>query len=859
MVLNDVTIVTAGTGANGASVDGINDATAGASTLTMNGGSITTQSLAGSAHGLIAYSGAVLTANNMTVNTLGTNSYGSIAEFGAQINLNDVAITTAGGQAHGLYSVSTSGKTNAPAQITADNTTVTTTGDYAYGAVVRSVASLSLDNTTISTSGIGSAALYSSTYQTPGVSSATLTNSSLTSAQAAGIRVVGTTTATTQLDVSLLQGTSVTGNTHALEVANNGQSATLNLVADNSTLNGGATVDAGSTANITLQNNSTWNMTSPVTVSRLLLDNATLRYGQTDTSLTTTDPILLLAGGGVIDTNGFDEVFAATLSGEGSITKTGEGTLTLTNAMENSGNTIVNQGTLAAGAGNMFSTASAYTVAAGGTLDLQNYNQTIDALDNSGIVNLGTASAGTTLTVNGNYQGNGGLLSLNTVLGDDDSATDKLVVNGNTAGTTYVKVNNLGGSGAETINGIEIVQVNGVSAGEFVKNGRIVAGAYDYSLVRGTGTNAPNWYLTSQISSDNPTRKIDPVDPVDPVTPVDPVDPVNPVNPAKEMLLRPESAAYSANLAAANNLFVTRLHDRLGETQYIDALTGEHKVTSLWLRNEGGHNRFRDESGQLRTQANRYVLQLGGDLAQWSNNGLDRFHLGLMAGYGDSKNNTVSRLSSYDTKGAVDGYSIGAYGTWYANAADKSGLYVDSWLQYSWFNNTVTGETLTSETYKSKGITASVESGYTFKLGESVANNQSYFIQPKAQLTWMGIKADDHREANGTYVTGEGDGNLQTRLGVKAFINGYSAQDKGKERVFQPFVEANWLHNSKDFSSNMDGISVKQDGAANIAELKVGVEGQLSKQINLWGNVAQQVGNQGYSDTAIMLGVKYNF
>ncbi|MFZ1872064.1 MAG: autotransporter outer membrane beta-barrel domain-containing protein, partial [Chania sp.] len=51
----------------------------------------------------------------------------------------------------------------------------------------------------------------------------------------------------------------------------------------------------------------------------------------------------------------------------------------------------------------------------------------------------------------------------------------------------------------------------------------------------------------------------------------------------------------------------------------------------------------------------------------------------------------------------------------------------------------------------------------------------------------------------------------------------------------------------------------KQDGAANIAELKMGVEGQLSKQLNLWGNVSQQVGDKGYSDTAVMLAIKYNF
>ncbi|EMK7712822.1 autotransporter outer membrane beta-barrel domain-containing protein, partial [Yersinia enterocolitica] len=72
----------------------------------------------------------------------------------------------------------------------------------------------------------------------------------------------------------------------------------------------------------------------------------------------------------------------------------------------------------------------------------------------------------------------------------DASVTDKLVVNGNTAGTTHVAVTNLGGSGATTLNGIELIKVNGLSDGEFIKQGRIVAGAYDYSLARGVGTNA---------------------------------------------------------------------------------------------------------------------------------------------------------------------------------------------------------------------------------------------------------------------------------------------------------------------------------------------------------------------------------
>ncbi len=93
----------------------------------------------------------------------------------------------------------------------------------------------------------------------------------------------------------------------------------------------------------------------------------------------------------------------------------------------------------------------------------------------------------------------------------------------------------------------------------------------------------------------------------------------------------------------------------------------------------------------------------------------------------------------------------------------------------------------------------------------------------------MGIKADDHIEANGTRVNGEGDGNLQGRLGVRAIMDIHGAAGQS----IQPFVGVNWLHNSKDFATNMNGIAVKQDGAANIAELKLGVEGKVNSHLNL--------------------------
>ncbi|WP_032940656.1 intestinal colonization autotransporter adhesin MisL [Citrobacter youngae] len=508
------------------------------------------------------------------------------------------------------------------------------------------------------------------------------------------------------------------------------------------------------------------------------------------------------------------------------------------------------------------------------TWNMTNSSTLTDLTLNSGaVVNFGHADGEPwqTLTINEDFTGNGGKLVFNTVLNDDASETNKLTVLGNTTGNAFVAVNNIGGTGAQTVEGIEIIEVAGNSDGTFEKASRIVAGAYDYNVVQ----KGSNWYLTSFIPA--PPDPVDPVDPdpvdpdpVDPIIPdpvdpdpIDPVDPVIPepeephVPPVTEQQYRPEAGSYLANNYAANTLFMTRLHDRLGETQYVDMLTGEKKVTSLWMRNVGAHTRFKDGSGQLKTQSNSYVLQLGGDLAQWSSDGLDRWHIGAMAGYANSQNRTQSSLTGYHSRGQVTGYSVGLYGTWYANDADKTGTYVDTWALYNWFDNKVMGQEQAAEKYKSSGITASVEAGYSFKLGES--ERSSYWLQPKAQVVWMDVQADSHREANGTRVKDNTDGNLMTRLGVKAFINGHNAIDDGKSREFQPFVEANWIHNTQTTSVKMDDVSNDMRGTKNIGELKVGVEGQITPRLNVWSNVAQQVGDKGYSDTRGMLGVKYNF
>lgn len=461
----------------------------------------------------------------------------------------------------------------------------------------------------------------------------------------------------------------------------------------------------------------------------------------------------------------------------------------------------------------------------------------------------GSSGAFKTLTVEGNYSG-GGTLTMNTALGSDNSATDKLIVEGNTSGHTLVAINNIGGMGAQTIEGIEIVNVAGASDGTFEKESRIVAGAYDYDVVR----RGSNWYLSSTV---DPVDPVDPNDPTDPGAPASPETPQLPVHPGGPSQIRPEFGSYLANNLAANTLFISRLHDRPGETQYTDMLTGEKKTTSMWIRNVGIHTRFHDSSEQLKTQSNNYVLQMGGDLAQWSSDGLDRWHLGLMAGYANSRSRTTSTLNNHNSRGKVDGYSVGLYGTWYENELDKSGGYVDTWMLYNWFDNTVDGQYQASEAYKSKGITAAVEAGYSLKVGES--QQLTYWIQPKAQVVWMDVQADDHRERYGTQVKVDSTGNLMTSLGARAYFNRKPTGEEDRMAGIQPFVEANWIHNSHSPRVTMGEVQNDVQGVKDLAELKVGVEGQLTSRLTVWGNVSGQMGCDSYRNAQGMVGVKYHW
>lgn len=443
------------------------------------------------------------------------------------------------------------------------------------------------------------------------------------------------------------------------------------------------------------------------------------------------------------------------------------------------------------------------------------------------------------LTVNGNYTGQGGTLHFNTVLAGDDAASSSMIVSGDTSGSTNVSVSNINGAGAQTVNGIRLVQVGGASNGTFALQGRAVGGMYEYFLRKGTPTAANgNWYLTSAYTGDpcdiNPALPQCPVDPVDPVNPVDPIDPI--VDPIP--VLRPESGAYLANQAAAQQMFTLRRHDR-GEPGFDRASPG------TWVR-VGRDQLQASIAGQVDARTHINTVQLGSDLWRW---GEGRGQLGVMLGTGDATTQAVSSLSGYGTRGKVKGKSAGVYAGWVQDAQSSAGAYVDGWVQAGRFDNDVQGEGLEREQYDSRTRSASLEAGYAFTLRSSASS--TLYLQPQAQVTWSDYDGDRHVEANGTTVEDGRSGGVNSRVGMRLF-----GQSTRVGNRVQPFLGVNWLRGERDPSLRFNAEQLHAKLPQNRYEAQAGAQLQLGQRWTAWGDLRVQRGDGGYRDNGAQMGLR---
>ncbi|HGA8630286.1 TPA: fibronectin-binding autotransporter adhesin ShdA [Salmonella enterica subsp. enterica serovar Mississippi] len=580
------------------------------------------------------------------------------------------------------------------------------------------------------------------------------------------------------------------------------------------------------------------------------------------------------------------------------LTKLGAGKLMLSGANTYTGDTNVQEGTLwLSGDGTIGEMGSqqAVNVASGATFGGSNGTTVNGKVTNEGmlvfgdsdetgaiftlngdLINMGTMTSGSsastpgnTLYVDGNYTGNGGSLYLNTVLGDDDSATDKLVITGDASGTTELYINGIG-DGAQTTNGIEVVDVGGVSTSDaFVLKNEVNASLYTYRLYWNESDN--DWYLASKAQSDDDDSGGD-VTPSDggddggDVTPSDdggdggdvtPPDDggdggdVTPPNGGGDVApqYRADIGAYMGNQWMARNLQMQTLYDREG-SQYRNA------DGSVWARFKAGKAESEAVSGNIDMDSNYSQFQLGGDILAWGN-GQQSITVGVMASYinadTDSTGNRGADGSQFTSSANVDGYNLGIYATWFADAKTHSGAYVDSWYQYGFYNNSVESGDAGSESYDSTANAVSLETGYRYDI--ALNNGNTVSLTPQAQVVWQNYSADSVKDNYGTRIDGQDGDSWTTRLGLRVDGKLY----KGSRTVIQPFAEANWLHTSDDVSVSFDDATVKQDLPANRAELKVGLQADIDKQWSVRAQVAGQTGSNDFGDLNGSLNLRYNW
>lgn len=465
-------------------------------------------------------------------------------------------------------------------------------------------------------------------------------------------------------------------------------------------------------------------------------------------------------------------------------------------------------------------------------------------VSNSGVIYVGNKTTegaapadegaiGNELVIEGDYNvtasDNGGILDMNAVIaGNDDSKADHVTITGKINGNGYVDVNydstvSTGG----TLEYLGLVKVEGGDDGDSLRlKDTIKIGDLWYRLMWSSDQN--EYYLQSSVT-----------DPGDKPWDTEDVENVN-------------AGTRSALAFMQAQAFDLSLRGHLGETLYVDPVTGEQRKSSFWMVQRGDWTKFSNASGQMDADGNLYTTHLGTDLFKRETDGAT-FRWGVLAGFADGDFDVSSNVDGKSSKGSFRGYSAGLYMT--AESKAESGPFLGLQLRWNRFDSEV-GQ----DDYDVNGLSITAEASWDQLLSKGITDggrNYEWRLEPHVRAYWTNFgDPDDWTSSLGETYSSDFDNGLLVRVGARTKIQ----TTLGTGPAWQAYAEANWVYNNGDYSTTMStkyGDVTSTQNGAEFAEFRLGLEAQFTTNVNVWLEGHHQTGSDDYESTGAMFGFKY--
>ncbi|HFK3990341.1 TPA: autotransporter outer membrane beta-barrel domain-containing protein [Citrobacter freundii] len=648
---------------------------------------------------------------------------------------------------------------------------------------------------------------------------------------------------------------------------NKGDLGTLILTGDN-TYSGGTTITSG-----TLQVAGDTNLGAADT--GITFNGGTLKYGE---AFDTTRQVTLESGGGTFDTNGHDVSLLTEVEGNGQLTKTGKGSLTLTLDNTYTGGTTIEQGVLQLGNGGDIGSIQG-DVVDNGVLNV-NRGDTLALTGNisgkgqlhqtgSGITELQgeNSYSGATLIANGVLQaGNTNTLSsashhyvvadstLNTqgynqtVAGLSNGGDVSLI--GQQTGTTLtVKGDYTGEKGTINMAAIQNGSGAGIADRLIIDGGK--ASGSTLLDVDGSGLGAPtigdgievvtalNGATTTAQTSRDAFHLA--ADRMAAGAFEYQLHAGNAQGQGENWYLRseyrPETMLYSglASVVRQGDIsLLGNMHQRMGD----EVKPGIDEDNRAWARMIGYSGKTKlDDAAGTQTSSHTMGIQVGVDM--YAN---ESWKAGMYTSILDIDSNVKGTKTGSDGKGGnIDdnAFYVGGYATWFSG----DGMYVDNVLQYGNHKSRLaaTGNN-GSYTVRGNTLTASTEVGKSFRLGAS-----AWSLEPQAQLIYQ-YSDFDNSTLDGvtpTKVKMDTADSFTARLGVR-LVADYDT-NHGK---FQPYGRVNvWQGlGSKDkthFSNAVATTTLESSQQYSSTEVAAGLSWSIDRNLQVYGELGTQFSNGG--------------